>query len=213
MSVKTLYAISIFIIFIIFILIAGCTSVQPTVVETTTPTPTQTSVVVVESNETPIYTVGPTPTTTEDLSRCYWKNTTDYPEICYSYFYWVRPTYSPTGSGYSAKVWQISGCVDLNQSSGYCNTWGDNSFTIIFMKNQTIVRNLSNINVTEVVSAAAYYNRSFNLNMINGGDFNSFVDKYWDGSYPSVKYDTTEFAPDPNIIIPVVNGTFNPEGF
>jgi len=103
--------------------------------------------------------------------------------------------------------------VDLNRSSGYCNIWGDGSYVEIFMKNQTIVRNLSNINVTEVVSAAAYYNRTFDLNIINSGDFDSFIKAYWDGSYPSVKYDTTEFAPDLNVVIPIVNGSFNPDGF
>jgi hypothetical protein len=160
-----------------------------------------------------IFTISSTPVPTNNLDVCHWTNISDYPKYCYDYFYWVRPTYSPPGSGYSARVWKNDSCVDLNRSSGYCNIWGDGSYVEIFMKNQTIVRNLSNINVTEVVSAAAYYNRTFDLNIINSGDFDSFIKAYWDGSYPSVKYDTTEFAPDLNVVIPIVNGSFNPDGF
>jgi hypothetical protein len=208
---KILYVIS---IFIVFILIAGCTSVQPTVIETATPTPTQTSLVVVESNETPVYTVGPTPTTTEDLSRCYWHNTTEYPQYCYDRFYWVRPTYSPPGSGYTAKVWRNDSCTDLNRTSGECREWGDNTYVALFLHNLTIVRNVTGINNTELVAAVTYYNKTYDLNVINNVlSFSDFVNKYWDGTYPSKKYDTILFEPDQSVIIPIVNGSFNVDAF
>ena len=44
-------------------------------------------------------------------------------------------------------------------------------------------------------------------------DFQEFINEVWDGTYPATKYDTSLFAPDPNVVIPVVNGTFNPDGF
>ena len=208
MTLKTLFVI---LIFITFVLLSGCTSVPVTAPET--PFPTSVATIAETISDTPVFTVGPTPTPAEDLDRCYWHNTTEYPTYCYDRMYWVRPTYSPVGSGYTAKIWKNDSCISLNRSSGYCNDWGDGSYVEIFMKNLTIVRNLSGVNVTEAISAASYYNRTFDLNVINGEDFDSFINIYWDGSYPGTKYDTKNFEPDPNVVIPVVNGTFNPEGF
>jgi hypothetical protein len=195
---------------ILFILICGCSSNQSDVeTETTIVTPTPVAV-----TATWIQTVGPTPTPTDDISRCYWHNTTEYPDYCYDYFYWVRPIYSPVGSGYTARVWKNDSCVDLNRTSGVCESWGDGSYVEIFMHNQTIVRNLTGINATEVVAATVYYNKTFDLNTVNDDlSFSEFINKYWDGTYPSVKYNTDLFAPDPSVVIPVVNGTFNPDGF
>lgn len=197
------------ILLVVFILICGCSSNQPVVeTETTIVTPTPVAV-----TATWIQTVGPTPTPTNDIAECYNHSVTTYPEFCYDLLYWVRPTHSPRGAGYSARIWKNDGCINLNRTSGICEGWGDNSYTIIFMNNQTIVRNLSGIEITEAISAAAYYNRSYDLNTINDKDFDWFISKYWDGTYPSVKYDTNLFAPDPSVEIPVVNGTFNPDGF
>jgi len=194
----------------VFILICGCSSNQSEVVETnvTIVTPTPVAVTL-----TWIQTVGPTPTPTNDISRCYWHNTTEYPLYCYDQLYWVHPTYSPRGSGYSAKIWKNDSCVDLNRTSGECRQWGDDSYTAIFMKNQTIVRNLTGITATEVVAAGSYYNKSYDLNEIDGESFDFFINKYWDGTYPENKFNTSDFAPNPNVVVPIVNGTFNVDGF
>ncbi len=190
---------------ILFILICGCSSNQSDVeTETTIVTPTP-----MAATETWIQTVGPTPTPTNNMDVCYFKNTTEYPQYCYDYFYWIKPTYSTRGAGYSARIWKNDGCVNLNRTSGICEGWGDNSYTIIFMNNQTIVRNLSGIELPEAISASAYYNRTFDLNVIDGESFDSFTKKYWDGTYPGTKYNTSEFEPDPKVIIPIVNETFD----
>lgn len=198
------------ILLLVFILICGCSSEQSTVVEPnntiTTPTPVAVTATWIQT------TVGPTPTPTDNMDVCYFKNVTDYPQYCYDHFYWVRPTYSPPGAGYSARVWRNDGCINLNRTSGLCEGWGNGLYTEIFMKNRTIVRNLSGIELLEVISAASYYNRTFDLNTINGGTFSEFIDKYWDGTYPSVKYDTDLFTPDLNTTIVPVD-TFDPYGF
>ena len=190
----------------LFILICGCSSVQSTVVETT---PTSIVPTPVAVTATWIQTVGPTPTPTNDIAECYNHSVTTYPEFCYDILYWVRPTYSPVGAGYSAKVWRNDSCVDLNRTSGECRVWGDGSYVEIFMNNQTIVRNLSGINITEMISAAAYYNRTFDLNVVNGESFDWFISKYWDKTYPGTKYNTSLFVPNPGVEVPVVNESFN----
>ncbi len=194
---------------VLFILICGCSSNQPTVAETnvTIVTPTPVAVTL-----TWIQTVGPTPTPTNDISRCYWHNTTEYPLYCYDRLYWVKPTPTVQGMGYTAKIWQNNECVNFNKTSGLCEGWGDNTYTIIFMKNQTVVRNLSGVNVTEVIASASFFNRSFNLNEINSLDFSSFINSYWDGTYPIVKYNTDLFEPDLNVTVVPID-TFNPYGF
>lgn len=197
------------ILLVIFILICGCSSTQETVVETnsTIITPTPVAVTV-----TWIQTVGPTPTLTNDVRECYNRSLQEYPEFCYDVLYWVRPTYSPPGSVYTAKIWKTDWCVNLNKTSGLCEGWGNDLYTAIFMHNRTIVRNLSGIELPEVISAASYYNRTFDLNVINGESFDSFILKYWDGTYPGVKYNTSNFEPDPNAVIYPVD-TFNPDAW
>lgn len=198
------------ILLVAFILICGCSSEQP-VVETTTTIVTPTPVAV---TATWIQTVGPTPTPTNNIAECYNHSITTYPEFCYDLLYWVRPTHSPRGAGYSAKIWRNDSCVDLNRTSGECRVWGDDSYTALFLHNLTIVKNITSINNTEMVAAVVYYNKTYDLNIINNDlTFSDFIEKYWDGTYPSIKYDTNLFAPDPSVSVPVVNGTFNPDGF
>lgn len=194
---------------VLFILICGCSSEQSVVeTETTITTPTPVAV-----TATWIQTVGPTPTPTNNLDVCYFKNTSDYPNYCYDYFYWIRPTYAPPGYGYTARVWRNSGCVDLNRTSGECEGWGDNSFTVLFLHNLTIVRNMTSVNNTEMIAAVVYYNKTYDLNTINDDlSFSSFIDKYWDGTYPGIKYDTSLFAPDPSVKIVTVD-TFNTDAW
>lgn len=189
--------------------ICGCSQPAPTV-ETIPTTVVTESIVVIE---TPNYTVGPTPTPTNDISRCYWHNTTEYPDYCYDYLYWVRPTYSPPGMGYTAKVWRNSGCIDLNRTSGLCEKWGDNSYTALFLRNLTVVRNLTSIGNNEMVAAVVYYNKTYDLNVINDKlSFSEFIDEYWDGTYPTQPYDKSLFGPDLNVTIVPVD-TFNVNGF
>ena len=216
MTPKTLLVVF---IFITFVLLTGCTSVPVTTPET--PTPTSVATIVETIIETPMFTVGPTPTPEEDLSRCYWHNTTDYPDYCYERFYWVRPTYSPPGSGYTAKVWRNSGCVDLNRTSGLCEGWGSGEWYALFLHNLTAVRNVTGVNNTEMVASVVYYNKTYDLNAINGDlTFSEFIDEYWDGTYPSFANRTEwenlkneSFEEDKNVSIPIVYETFNPEGF
>jgi hypothetical protein len=193
------------------VLICGCSQPVPTV-ETIPTTVVTESIVVIE---TPNYTVGPTPTPTNDISRCYWHNTTEYPDYCYDRLYWVRPTYSPPGMGYTAKVWRNSGCANLNRTSGMCEEWGNDLFTVIFLHNQTIVKNITSVENTELIAAVTYYNRSFDLNTVNDVlSFDQFINTYWDKTYPSTNYNASLFIPDEtNVIIPVVNGTFNPDAY
>ena len=197
------------ILLVVFILICGCSSVQPTVVETNVTIVTPTPVAV---TETWIQTVGPTPTPTNDIAECYNHSVTTYPKFCYDLLYWVRPTYSPYGMGYTAKVWRNEGCTNFNRTSGLCEEWGDNTFIVLFMRNLTIVKNLTSINNTELMSSVVYYNKTFNLNMINGKSFDSFIDEYWDKTYPQEKYNTSEFKPDLNVTAVPID-TFNPDGF
>jgi hypothetical protein len=146
------------------------------------------------------------------MDRCYWRNTTEYPDFCYDKLYWVRPTITPEGMGYTARVWQNTGCVNLNRSSGECEGWGDNSYTALFLHNLTVVRNVTGVNNTELVAAVTYYNKTYDLNVINGETFDLFISRYWDGTYPVERYSTELFAPDPSVtVVPV--GTFNPNGF
>ena len=196
------------------ILIAGCTSVQQTTV-TETPTPVTAVPTFVE---TPTETVGPTPTETvtpvptSDLKACFDKNITT-PDYCYDYYYWVRPTVTPVGMGYTARVWQNNTCVDMNRTSNECEQWGDDTWTAIFLHNLTVVRNLTGINMSEVIAATAYYNNTYDLATVNGATYDSFIKVYWDGTYPSTPYDKSEFVPDKNVSVIVVNATFDPNGF
>lgn len=194
----------------VFILICGCSSNQSEVVETnvTIVTPTPVAVTL-----TWIQTVGPTPTPTNDISRCYWHNTTEYPSYCYDRLYWVKPTPTVRGMGYTAKVWQNNGCIQFNKTSWECERWGDDLWTVLFMKNLTIVKNLSSINNTELVSAVVFYNKSFDLNVINDDlTFSEFIDEYWDGTYPTQPYDKSLFSPDSDVTIVPID-TFNTDGF
>ena len=196
------------ILLIVSILFCGCASVEPTVSVTTVPTPVTVTPTYLPTN-TPIETPGPTPTPNYDI--CFDKNITT-PDYCYDRYYWVRPTTTPAGMGYTARVWKNTGCVNLNRSSGECEGWGDNSFTVLFLHNLTVVRNITGVNLTEVISAINYYNTTYDLNKINSDDFSEFIRKFWDGTYPSVKYDYSLFAPDPKAVIVPID-TFNPNGF
>lgn len=195
----------------VFILICGCSSNQSEVVETnvTIVTPTPVAVTL-----TWIQTVGPTPTPTNDVRECYNRSLAEPPEFCYDLMYWVRPTPTPPkGYGYTARVWQNSGCMNLNKTSGICEEWGDDLYNVLFLRNLTIVRNLDSINNTELVASVTYYNKSFDLNTINEDlSFSDFIDEYWDGTYPENKYDNSKFKPNVNVTVVPVD-TFNPDGF
>lgn len=194
---------------ITLILICGCS--QP--VQNVENVPTPVAVTATYITTTPNYTVGPTPTPTNDVRECYWHNTTDYPDYCYDVMYWVKPTPVVQGMGYTAKVWQNNGCIQFNKTSLECERWGDDLWTVLFMKNLTIVRNLSSINNTELVSSIVYYNKTYDLNVINDDlTFSDFINKYWDKTYPMQPYDKSLFAPDPNVTIVPID-TFNPDGF
>jgi hypothetical protein len=191
---------------VLFILFCGCTQPAPNVEVVPTPV----TVVPTFLINTPIETVGPTPTQNYDI--CFDKNITT-PDFCYDHYYWVRPTVAPVGMGYTARVWQNNSCVYRNKTSEECEGWGDDSWTVLFMKNLTIVKNLSSINNTELVSAVVFYNKSFDLNVINDDlTFSDFINKYWDKTYPTQPYDKSLFAPDPNVTIVPID-TFNPDGF
>ena len=161
----------------------------------------------------------PTPTPTNDARVCYDRNITTYPDYCYEMFYWVRPTYMPVDAGYQARVWKNDSCVKFNITSQLCEEYGDGSYTVLALHNLTQVRNVSGINNTEAVAMVTYYNKTFDLNRVSYPtakeylDFGGFIDAVWDGTYPATKYDTSLFAPDPSVVIPVVNGTFNLDGF
>jgi hypothetical protein len=194
----------------IFILICGCSSNQPEVVETDATIVTPTPVAV---TPTWIQTVGPTPTPTNDVGECYNRSLVEPPQFCYDYLYWVKPTPTVQGMGYTAKVWQNNGCINFNKTSLECECWGDDLWTVLFMKNLTIVKNLSSINNTELVSAVVFYNKSFDLNVINDDlTFSDFINMYWDKTYPTQPYDKSLFAPNPNVTIVPID-TFNPDGF
>ncbi len=196
------------ILVLVFILFCGCAQTNPVVETTPTPvTVTQTYI----PTETPTETVGPAPT--NDMGKCFDRNVTTYPDYCADYYYWVKPTVTPVGMGYTARVWQNTSCVYRNRTSDECEIWGDDSWTAIFMKNKTIVRNLTGINITEVIAASAYYNTSFGLNIVNGATYDSFIKVYWDGTYPSTPYDKNLFAPDENVSVVVVNSTFDPKAW
>jgi len=189
--------------------ICGCSHPAPTV--ETIPTTVVTESIVV--TETPNYTVGPTPTPTNDVRECYNRSLAEPPEFCYDLMYWVRPTPTPPyGMGYTARVSKNSGCVDLNRTSGICEEWGDNLYNVLFLRNLTIVNNLTSINNTDLVAAVTYYNKTYDLNEIDGKSFDLFVAKYWDGTYPTQPYDKSLFAPDLNVTIVPVD-TFNVNGF
>jgi len=195
------------ILVLVFILFCGCAQTPPVVETTPTPvTVTQTYI----PTETPTETVGPTPTT--NYSICFDHNITT-PDFCYDTFYWVRPTVIPVGMGYTARVWKNDTCVYRNKTSDECEQWGDDSWTAIFMKNLTVVRNITGINLSEVIAATSYYNDTWGLNVVNGADFSSFIKAYWDGIYPSVPYDKSLFAPDENVSVVVVNSTFDPKAW
>lgn len=191
------------------VLICGCSQPVPTV-ETIPTTVVTESIVVIE---TPNYTVGPTPTPTNDVRECYNRSLVEPPQFCYDYLYWVKPTPTVQGMGYTAKVWQNNGCINFNKTSLECECWGDDLWTVLFMKNLTIVKNLSSINNTELVSAVVFYNKSFDLNVINDDlTFSDFINMYWDKTYPTQPYDKSLFAPNPNVTIVPID-TFNPDGF
>jgi hypothetical protein len=191
------------------VIICGCSQSAPTV--ETIPTTVVTESIVV--TETINYTVGPTPTPTNDVSECYNKSLKEPPLFCYDYLYWVKPTPTVGGMGYTAKVWQNNGCIKFNKTSLECEGWGDNTWVVLFLHNLTVVRNLSSVNNTEMVSAVVFYNKSFDLNVINDDlTFSDFIYKYWDKTYPTQPYDKSLFAPDPDVTIVPIE-TFNPDGF
>ncbi len=188
--------------------LSGCTSVQPTVIE---PTPTPVTVVpTFLVTQTPTETVGPVPT--NDVKECFDRNKTT-PDFCYDTFYWVRPTITPAGMGYTARVWQNDSCVYRNRTSDECEQWGDDSWTAVFLHNLTVVRNITGVNLTEIIAATAYYNDTFGLSTVNGAGYDSFLNVYWDGMYPAEKYNKSLFAPDSNIDVVVKNETFDPKAW
>lgn len=198
----------ILILVLVFILFCGCAQTTPAVETTPTPvTVTQTYI----PTETPMETVGPVPT--NDMGKCFDRNVTTYPDYCADYYYWVKPTVIPVGMGYTARVWKNDTCVYRNKTSEECEVWGDDSWTATFMKNLTVVRNITGINLSEVIAATSYYNDTWGLNIVNGADFSSFIKVYWNGIYPSVPYDKNLFAPDENVSIVVTNGTFDPKAW
>lgn len=196
---------------VVFILICGCSSAPEAVVEPDVTIVTPTPVAV---TPTWIQTVGHTPTPTNDVRECYNRSLAEPPQFCYDLLYWVKPTpIPPVGTGYTARVWRNSGCVDLNRTSGICEEWGNDLYNVLFLRNLTIVNNLTSINNTELVSAVTYYNRSFDLNVVNDDlTFSDFIEKYWDGTYPENKYNNSEFKPNTNVTVVPID-TFNPDGF
>jgi hypothetical protein len=94
-------------------------------------------------------------------------------------------------------------------TSKECEAWGDDSWSVLFLHNLTPVRNLTGINMSEVVAATTYYNNTFDLNKINSIDFSDFIKTYWDGTYPATPYNKKNFEPDMNVSIPVVEEAFN----
>lgn len=199
------------ILLVIFISICGCSSAPlDTVVE---PTPTIEVPTPVAVTPTWIQTVGPTPTVTNDAAECYNRSLAEPPQFCYDLLYWVKPTpIPPVGTGYTARVWRNSGCVNLNRTSGICEEWGNDLYNVLFLRNLTIVNNLTSINNTDLVAAVTYYNKTYDLNEIDGKSFDLFVAKYWDGTYPTQPYNKTSFAPDLNVTIVPID-TFNPNAF
>src|SRR5208282_1478403 len=163
-----------------FILFTGCAQTTP-VVETT-PTPVAVTQTYIET-QTPTETVGSVPT--NDMGACFNRSDSSYPDYCADYYYWVKPTTTPVGMGYTAKVWRNSSCVDLNRTSGECEGWGDDSYVATFLHNLTIVRNLTSVNMSEVIASLSYYNTSYNLNVVNGVSFDNYISTHWDGTYPS----------------------------
>lgn len=202
------------ILLFVLILLCGCSSNQPEVVEMETTSTTIIPTPVAVTTATWIQTVGPTPTPTNDVRECYNHSVTEYPDYCYDYFYWVKPTPTPpVGTGYTARVWRNSGCVNLNKTSGICEEWGDDLYTVLFLRNLTIVKNITSINNTELVASVVYYNKTHDLNTVNDDlTFSDFINMYWDGTYPGEKYNTSEFKPNVNVTIVPVD-TFNPDGF
>jgi hypothetical protein len=194
------------ILVLVFIIFCGCTQTTP-VVETT---PTPVTVVPTFLTQTPTETVGPTPTQNYDV--CFDKNIT-IPDYCYDHYYWVRPVVTPVGMGYTARVWKNDSCVYRNRTSEESEEWGDDSWTATFMKNLTVVRNITGVNLSEVIAATSYYIDTWELNTVNGADFNSFIKAYWNGIYPATPYDKSLFAPDPNVSVVVVSATFDPKAW
>lgn len=206
-----------FLCLVVAIIACGCTSTINEVPQTTVSTPTPAVITqVITAVET---TITPTPTPTNDARVCYDRNLTTYPDYCYEMFYWVRPTTTPVDAGYQARVWKNDSCVKFNITSWLCEEYGDGSYTVLALHNLTQVRNVSGINATEAVAMVTYYNKTFDLNRVSYPtakeylDFSGFINAVWDGTYPATKYDTSLFAPDPSVVIPVANGTFNPDGF
>ena len=204
-----------FLCLVVTVIACGCTSTTPVDKVISTPT------IVFETPTPAVITqiTTPTPTQTNDARVCYYRNLTTYPDYCYEMFYWVKPTTTPVDAGYQARVWKNDSCVRFNITSWLCEEYGDGSYTVLALHNLTQVRNVSGINNTEAVAMVTYYNKTFDLNRIEYPvikkyiDFQEFINEVWDGTYPATKYDTSLFAPDPNVVIPVVNGTFNPDGF
>ena len=204
-----------FLCLVVAVIACGCTSTTP--VDKVISTPTTVFETPTPAVITQITT--PTPTPTNDINLCYNRTLAEYPQYCYDMFYWVRPTTTPIDAGYQACVWKNDSCVKFNITSQLCEEYGDGSYTVLALHNLTQVRNVSGINNTEAVAMVTYYNKTFELNRVSYPtakeylDFSGFIDAVWDGTYPATKYDTSLFAPDPSVVIPVVNGTFNLDGF
>ena len=210
-----------FLCLVVAVIACGCTSTTPVETTTTVDKVISTPTTVFETPTPAVITqiTTPTPEPTNDARVCYDRNLTTYPQYCYDIFYWVKPTTTPVDAGYQARVWKNDSCVKFNITSQLCEEYGDGSYTVLALHNLTQVRNVSGINNTEAVAMVTYYNKTFDLNRVSYPiakdylDFDGFINALWDGTYPATKYDTSLFAPDPNVIVPVVNGTFNPEGF
>ena len=202
------------ILIIIGVVLSGCTSTDTTTTPTITPTPEIYVPTPIITTQATIETPTPTPT----VNECFDRNITT-PSYCYDKYYWVRPTYAPINSGYTARVSINDTCTIFNRTSNECEQYGDGSYTVLALLNQTGVRNLTGINSTEVVAMLSYYNRTYDLNRVYYApqqttiSFQQLIDKIWDGTYPSTKYSSELFAPDTSVDIPIVNDTFNPDAF
>ena len=202
------------ILIIIGVVLSGCTSTDTTTTPTVTPTPEIYVPTPIITTQTTIETPTPTPT----VNECFDRNITT-PDYCYDYYYWVRPTYAPINSGYTARVFLNDSCTIFNRTSSECEQYGDNTYTVLALHNQTSVRNVTGINSTEAVAMLSYYNRTYDLNRVYYSplqttiSFAQVINKLWDGTYPSSKYPEELFSPDTNVDIPIVNDTFNPDAF
>jgi hypothetical protein len=195
------------------VLLSGCTSE-----EQTTPVTVTTQEIINQTVEvvTTIETIVPIAVPTNDERDCYNRSLEEPPEFCYDLLYWVRPTPTPpAGTGYTAKVVKNSGCINLNRTSGLCEGWGDDLFTVTIYHNLTMIKNLTELKNEDLIAAVTYYNVTNDLNMVNDIlTFDGFIQEYWDGTYSPLKYNSSAFsANETEIEIPIVDKTFNPYAY